>query len=404
MKSVVIWVFRHLVIPAGFIWSAGIFSFIGYMSNQKEIKDPYNTFDSSEFKDLEMTPRTLGTYCDSLIEARKQKIKSTGIYLPDDFFHDLRQFKIFNYVYHDSLDKTFEGRIVLMSRLGPMSGGALGTLVNLRDENWRTKDFASMKGVMGIGEARSKWFPAEIDYEKRAQDSFNFVVDIGRPFTDWIILFYLRGLPFAFFMFLIWKFKLKKDYKEIFQKNPKSDSSPLSFLFSVLIWPIILFLDLRIRFNEVLRRTEILSRRDNLLSLFSKKENELFEIGRKMSKKDFKSYLDDLGLIRKHSFGKTFLFVVILGLSTNTNGFASGLSLEYLNKTECSVSVRNRIDSDIGFMVFEKPPDYPAVSENYSCDFKEKMIFNLVLTIGKILDGFIDDILCVPRLEILSAF
>jgi hypothetical protein len=126
----------------------------------------------------------------------------------------------------------------------------------------------------------------------------------GFSFPNWLLATYLRGLPMAFLLFLIWKFKLKKE------------AAPVSFLLALLFWPIILAIDIRNRFNETLKTVDVVSRRGVLFTLLSKQEKQLLEFGKKMTRQEFGEHLDSLGMNRKHSFASAFAVTLLLTITS----------------------------------------------------------------------------------------
>ena len=281
MKSAVIWMLRHLIIPVGLIWATGTFgTYYRCVNESKTLTPLYHSFNDTDYQSLELTPISIKKYGDSLYEVRLSQVKNKGTYLPYDYFHDLKQFNMFESKYRDSLDVYPAGRCMLMYNFG-----LINKFVYLRDDNWHSKDLT--KDVL---EARKKWFPKEVIYEEeqdKEMQNFSFVHDICQSFVNWLVMFYMRGLPFAFLMLLIWRIQLKNDYEShywIAGDNKKilwSRFTPLSFLLSLLLWPIILVLDIRNRKNQMLKRIDVLSRREYLISLFSEKEQRLIDVGKR---------------------------------------------------------------------------------------------------------------------------
>lgn len=385
MRQTVLWVFRHLVVPVGLIWATGIFSVFTTVKANRKMAQPYVTFDSLALASLEMTPATIDAYGDSLYSLREQEIKTTGIYSPYDYFHDFRQYRMFEARYKDSLDGTLEGRCMILRCLSSF-GGTLGKLVNLRDSNWRNG-----KNSQDFEEARAYWFPTEAAREREAaKHPIRWNDDVLKPVLSWLIRFYVRGLPFAFIMLLFWRIRLKEE-------NQCLTFLPCSFILSWLAWPIVLGIDLRNRMYTLLRMTEIMSRRENMLSLLSSKETSLLKLGKSMSRKDFRLHLDGIGLVRRHSFryalAFTVLFMVLLpGIRT--------YAAPHIVRTEKQMYVTQYVSADTG------PPracgiyswrdtmlkDHETVFERMSV-----ILFHLPLTIGRVLTGFLLEVRCVPK-------
>ena len=358
MKSTTLWILRYLIIPVGFIWSTGIFYGIHYMNTTSEnTKDPHSTFTKEELSTLEITPKNVRAYGDSLLKERKREIEKTGIYDPFVYFRDLKQYNMFEKVYHDSLDHSPQGRMLYMSSLGGVGSTGLNALVAIRDENWRKYDFGAPANpmnkfhkIMSIDEARHYWFPldAKRDAEYTKQKPTKFLPDILIPIVAWVLRVYLRGLPIALLLFLIWRIKFRKEYQEASwgDTTAKPESvmgfTPLSFLIALLIWPIIIWLDIKNRGNALLRKAEVLSRRKQLFSLVTKGEQRLITLGRSMNRKEFRSYLDSIGMVRKHSFTIALLVTVILALTPQKSNAQEKTLLH-----TCTVATHT-VDHDVG--------------------------------------------------------
>ena len=408
MKSTMIWVLRHLVVPVGFIWATGIITWF----NQTKIstsKDVYHTFNAAEYSTLEMTPRTIIAYSDSLFAVRQKQVEAAGLYDPDNYFHDLKQFRMFEVLHKDSLDSTTEGRILIMRCL---ESGMINRLAYLRDSKPR-KAYTNA-GCMSIENARRKWFPLEVAKENAAARSAS-KTPLAKEFavwvSGWIIFFYVRGLPFAFLMLLIWRLRLKEDYEDTYWRYEKncgkilwSTFTPLSFILSLLAWPIVLAVDLINRWNSMLRKVDVLSRREKMMSLFSLKEQQLFLAGKKMSRKEFKSYLSSNGMVRKHSFAKAFVVYLFFTIAIPRAHAHRVLDFPVVKK-ECVMYSKSFFDTDVGFrkrfsLAYYIASDAIEVRKNQLR--RSVWVNNIVYfpeTIGRVLSGFSKDILSVPRVE-----
>jgi len=300
MKSVLFWMLKYLGIPAGFMLATGIPQTIYTWSHQPQISSD-DSFTPNEFATLEVTPENFFQYSDSLIKLRKQEIAVKGIYEPMNYFHDWKQFCMFREKYVDSLGEHRESVNIVLAITNTTN-----TLCGMRDEDWRKNDRVDRKG---IDEARYFWFPKERERDLKSEKltaeitwSSTFYWAVG-----WMSRFYLYGLPTAFILFLIWKFQTRKEF-----------FAPASFLFSLIIWPIILGIDIRNRFNEFLKKADVVSRRNSLFTLFSKQEQQLLEFGKRMTNVEFGEHLDSLGMERKHSFASALcvtLFLIIIPAS-----------------------------------------------------------------------------------------
>ncbi len=371
------WVLRHLIIPAGFMWAAGIFNIDLHSANTKSSTADYHHFTQSEYAALEFTPTNALRYCDSLIALRKEQVKRTGMYLPIDYFHDLRQFDMFTARYYDSLSKLQSSRNVTRECVCVFyrccSGvGALNDLVNLRDGNWRTSEFEK-RHVQTPDQARAFWFPKEAAEEQKphnvpSRDWF------WKSLMHWMMRLYVHGLPFAFVMLIVWRVRLKKTLQ------------PMSFVFSLLMWPIILFLDIRNRFISTWVRAEVLSRRDTMLGILSKGDHALVKFGMQMSRKEFRSYLDSIGMARKHSMRRVLavmLFVAVFLPRTYAQTHVRHVSKHTVTAVSTHAGVP---DCDIGAWQYTEavPPDTQALW----IEQEDKKKFQYPLTIGRVILGY----------------
>ncbi len=323
MKSTALWVLRYLLVPVGFIWATGIIGGIISLENSEPRPDPYRTFSKDEIATLCINPDNLRTFGDSLVKDRQRHIKETGFYEPYLYFGDLKQFSMFEAVFQDSLNKTYEGRSKILT-----FNNIKNNLVGIRGNNW--KRFENIEKIradsvevsMSITEAQHFWFPkvAEKDALRAKYPPVQLLPDFIIPLLFWFFGFYLKGLPFAFALFLIWRFRFKKEVDEEFRwekrEKPKFDTgfAPLSFLISLIFWPLILYIDIRNRLSDSLVKAEVLSRRKDMLSVFSKQDKKLLALGKQMSFREFRIHLDSLGMKRRHSFASA-LFVVLFFVS-----------------------------------------------------------------------------------------
>jgi hypothetical protein len=413
MKSTLLWMLRHLLIPAGFIWSTGIITgIISLNKESKSYKDPTQTFTAKELATLEMTPKTIAVYGDSLIQERERHIKETGMYEPFLYFHDLKQYKMFKSKYQDSLALTLEGRSLIMSCLEGLSLRGLHKLVNLRDENWRNIDFDNVvaqnytqhagykRKMMGVDEAKYYWFPGEALRDKAQENSHVSVrSDIVLPFLHWLLMFYLRGLPLAFLLFLIWKYNLKREFIEAtWQKDITVHFAPLSFLLSVLIWPIILWIDIKNRGKEALQKAEVISRRENLLSLFSKQEQKMIELGKTMGWAEFQKQLDSMEITRKHALIKALFVMVVISLvprySVSQPSYQSCTVQRNLPVQKVGISENVHKKCFMYSITCNPPPDTPVVDLEKIISKKTKKIITFINLLYR--NTFFPDIEKIP--------
>ncbi len=383
---------RHLIIPVGFIWSTGFFSLLSSVDfSDKAPRDAYHTFTNEELATLEINPANAIAYCDTLVALRTRQVEQTGYYSPMDYFRDLKQLRMFETVYKDSLDRSTMGRFIYMNCVSLM--GATNRLCNLRDSKqsvaWNQADLEN---------ARHHWFPLEAKQDAEAKKHpMQWWRDFFSPLFGWLLRIYLRGLPFALLMLLIWRKRVRKDCEEIdwqYEKvsKPKliSGFAPISLLVSLLLWPVILYLDIRSRIKETLYRAELASRRSEVLYLFSETDQIILETGRKMSLREFRAYLESIGRVRKHSFVIALAVTVLLSVSPQI--IAPVIAIQ--TYTESTVFTRRaQTDHDVG-----KVPLYKVEYHSYEAVMPQKngaepeitqsILYFYFIEIGRILKGF----------------
>ena len=227
---------------------------------------------------------------------------------------------MFEAVFLDTLNKSYEGRAKFLGLHGLKT-----RLINLRDQNWRSFNNLekvrtdSVPGSMSITEATHFWFPKTKVRDTEIAEMY-FMEDVGWPVIYWFFRFYLKGLPFAFMLFLFWRFRFKEEVDEECYGELRdrlyfdTGFAPLSFLFSLLFWPFVLLSDIKNRLVESIVKAEVLSRRKDMLSVFSKQDKKLIALSKQMSFREFRIHLDTLGMRRRHSFASA-LFVVLFFVS-----------------------------------------------------------------------------------------
>ncbi len=279
MKSV-LKISMYFGILAGFALATGIPQFI---YKQKDVPH-VSPFTQQELSTLKFNYDTKEVYFDTLLKSR-EKLAQKKQYTPHIYFSDIKQSCLYKEKYRD--------REPAPNRF---NGGR--TSVDNRDTELLQVLESQDRGIHffeDMSKASEYWFPA-VKYRSKSSASEDFST-IGR----WLLRFYLRGFPVAFILFLIWKFQTRKKF-----------FAPASFLFSLIVWPIVLSIDIYNKFEEALVRADVVSRRGKLLSLFSKQEEQLFELGKKMTRVEFRTYLDSIGMVQKHSFASALLVTLFL--------------------------------------------------------------------------------------------
>ena len=387
MKSVITRTFTWFVIPIGLIfWSTGIFQTF-YEYSKQSPTEPFSEFTEDDFKTLEITPQNEKVYMDTLMESRRKLFKEKK-YSAYQYLHDNKQIEMYEEKYPETkpTPNRFNAGFYLLgcqkSELYSMHYNLLRTDGGFSDDS--------------VEKARALVYPNHENYLKelaksRSQEppitwnsSFKWLI-------GWLTRFYLRGIIFAFILFLIWKFQMKS--KTI---------SPFSFLISLTIWPIVLGVDIYNRTRDFIQRAEVVARRSVMLGLFSKQEERLLELGKKMSLREFREYLDSIGMTRKHSLAAALLAVVFMSFMPH---FADSSHAKNSNTHLIITSfdqgglynVSQAIDFDDGStglmaVMLDVPDPYLITSVFYY--FQEKQ---------QILQGFLADIGGVPKVTISFA-
>ncbi len=404
MKATLIWVIRHLLIPVGFVWTTGFFVIFEQDNKPKGgMAEGIGGFTAAEIATLEITPANALRYGDSLVRLRKKEIAKTRVYAPYDYFHDIKQFQMFERVYFDSLSKTREGSHFLMTITSGNICSFRGELVMLRDQNWKNLNLSfhgsGLKYLtkrMNIQEAQDYWFPNDKLVSKN--DPGNFWDDFLGVILNWLLSIYLKGLLLAALLFYIWRTHLNKEIKYEFgaiDPRPELDGSfgVISFIASVLIWPIILGIDIKKRFSENFRHAEVLTYRANVFTLFSKTELKILETGKQMSFSEFREYVKSLGMVRRHSFGFTLMVVLILSFIPKPV-HAKSISLCSNVYEKIVVTNYNYGDVDIGTAHFQVIEIEPVTIITLVVEI---IIYHFKRYTDEILSGFYPDIGVIPK-------
>ncbi len=406
MKSVAIWILRYLLIPAGFLWAAGFFAVIKYIHSIEE-SDPLSelsNFSKAEMSTLGISSLShLSKYSDSLVDARTKLVEETGLYDPYLYFGDLKQFFMFEAKCNQMKEQDKKLRYFY-----PELSFQRERIVGLMCENWRKIDWDDLAtnypGKMSINEARDCWLPKTL--EETSQQPSEFWTGLFFGIFRWFLNFYLKGLPIAFVLFVIWRLKFKSEAEEEYwgkESKPEFESSfaPLSFVLSLIAWPVIVYRNLRDKLSDKVKKAELLSRRKEILSLLSKQDKELYALSQKMSLREFRVHLDALGLKRKHSFGLALLLVFFL---TTTLRISARVTCPLSEKCVVSNVV---IDHDVGSTYFLSYDMHgrailPEFGLNQKIPKKTKNIFSILKV--RVAKGFTRLIDGVPKVMNQFAF
>lgn len=172
MKSVAIWILRYLLIPAGFLWAAGIFAVITYIHSIEDPLSELSNFSKAEMSTLEISSLShLSKYSDSLVDARTKLIEETGLYDPYLYFGDLKQFYMFEAKCNQMKEQDKELRYFYQ-----VLSGQKERIVGLMCDNWRKIDWDDLAtnhpGKMSINEARDCWLPKTLKETSQQPSEF----------------------------------------------------------------------------------------------------------------------------------------------------------------------------------------------------------------------------------------
>ncbi len=364
-KTVFLWILRYLLIPVGFIWATEINDGIVAIEKSKSRPDPWETFSKDEIATLCIDLSNFRIFTDSLLKSRERHIEETGFYEPYLYFCDLKQFKMFEFVFRDTLNNTYEGRFIFLGL-----SEAKNRFVALRDNNWSWRKFEnlekcrtdSVEGSMSITEAQHFWFPKVKIRETEIAEMY-FMEDVGWPVIYWFFRFYLKGLPFAFMLFLFWRFRFKEEVDEACYGEMRErlyfdiGFAPLSFFFSLLFWPFVLLADIKNRLMESLMKAEVLSRRKEMLSLLSRQDKKLVALSKQMSLREFRVHLDSIGMRRRHSFTSA-LFVVVFFVSIHRTFSSPSYQLFGSDTVICTIVCSGDTDVGWNYSLFDYLDEY----------------------------------------------
>lgn len=259
LKSVLTWVIRCLIVPAGFMYAVGTIDFLKFVRcmNQQSALEAKNRFTKEELATLEITPLNYESYLDSIMELRQQQIARDHINDKNLYFHDLKQFDMFLAIYQDSLDQDLQGSgrgklWVFNSKKQEIIDLSLRVSTSTLPEEMQKKHWKD------IDKYRAIYFPTKVKQQKDT-DSMTWTA-VGTWFFNWFTNLYLRGMLFAGILFLFWRKRLKR--------KTETRLGVMSFISSLVIWPVIIGMDIKNRFSEFMSMTDIVSRRNAMLSLF----------------------------------------------------------------------------------------------------------------------------------------
>lgn len=288
MKRVLV-ISAKILLPLLFLYNVGFFSldFSGYFKELGK-SEPYNSVGQQKLA--------------KLVNEKFKVAKAKGTkYSPADYFNDLAEITI--------LQK---------SRKGVLNNWDY-RLLDLSQQNVRAGLYSSQDIDLVRNIFKEKTDPGGAAREnlKIEMSKKNFWPSV----TNWLWHFYLKNLPLAFILFMLWWYKQKETFK---LKNP------FSFIIALIFYPIIIGLVIYETLNEkgryYLAEAELRRTKSKMFSILSKDELEdlrRFAKSRGLTLSDWRNYLSNQGLkpqgILVSSLVVTILFTAIPRFSFSQN-------------------------------------------------------------------------------------
>jgi hypothetical protein len=270
-----------ILLPLLFLYNVGFFDldFSGYLKELGK-SEPYNSEGQKQLT--------------KLVNEKVKVAKAKGTnYSPADYFNDLAEITI--------LKKSLTG---VMNNLDYR-------LLDLSQQNVRAGLYSSRDIDLARDIFKEKTDPGSVARE-------NSRIEISKrtfwpSVTNWLWHFYLKNLPLAFILFMLWWYKQKETFK---LKNP------FSFIIALIFYPIIIGLVIYEALNEkgryYLAEAELRRTKSKMFSILSKDELEdlrRFAKSRGLTLNDWRNYLGNQGFkpqgILISSLVVTILFMAI---------------------------------------------------------------------------------------------
>ena len=214
----------------------------------------------------------------------QDKIDKGLTYSADNYFADLRE-------YTDSCVKFGKEPMGLfMNRLQYLS------LNSAQDQD-------DLKAI------RSKYLPELIAKEKDSTKNFPTLGEIGTGLCKWFFRWYKSCILLALVLFLAWFYE-ENEYTKVRFRNP------LSFLISLILYPIVIGYNVAKWWRDKRGEVEIRRSKDKIFSLLSKDEIALVKKFAKsnIKIKEFREQLRIKGYVSKHRFVPVIFAIFFMSL------------------------------------------------------------------------------------------
>ncbi len=164
---------------------------------------------------------------------------------------------------------------------------------------------------------------------------------------NWLSLFYLKNLPLAFILILLWWYKDKQSFRI---------NNPLSFLICLLLYPVIIIRVWRKQFNLGSRMfamsIELKRRQKDIFALIS--DDELSDLKRfaksNLKISDYRTYLENRGFTNRQALTPLVLMTTVLLLAPKLHVHELPDYQEI--KSACCFATYNasdHVDNDVGW-------------------------------------------------------
>ncbi|MFA5131559.1 MAG: hypothetical protein WC467_04020 [Patescibacteria group bacterium] len=267
-----------ILLPLLFLYNVGFFSldFSGYFKDLRK-SEPFNP--EGQLK--------LTKFVNEKVKLAKAKGNK---YSPDDYFNDLYEVT--------KLKKSLKG----------VMNNCNFELLSLSQENLK-KGFFDNKDV----DAARSVYKEKIDPGSEEREKLK--VEMTKKYfwpnvRIWLWHFYLKNLPLAFILFLFWWYQ---------EKNNLKISNPLSFVISLIFYPLTIALVIREALSEksryYLAEAELRRTKKKMFSMLSTNEVDdlrRFAKSRGISLKDWKAYLQNQELEAQHLLVPSLLVTLFL--------------------------------------------------------------------------------------------
>ncbi len=301
MKRVLV-ISVKILLPLLFLYNVGFFSldFSGYFKDLRK-SEPFNP--EGQLK--------LSRFVNEKVKVAKAKGDK---YSPDDYFSDLYEVT--------RLERSLKG----------VMNNCNSELLSLSQENLKNGcyDYKDVDAARSI-------YKEKMDPGSEARE--NLKLEMTKKYfwpsvRAWLWHFYLKNLPVAFILFLFWWYQ---------EKNNLKISNPLSFVISLIFYPITIALVIRESLSEksryYLAEAELRRTKKKMFSILSANEVadlQRFAKSRGITLNDWKNYLGNQGLkpqsLILSSLVVTILFMLIPRASFSQTTIQSNTSKIFANK------------------------------------------------------------------------